>query len=266
MPKSVLLGPYVGDFSNEILTFRPYIRYISHITDPEINVYISSHANRSFLYDWIDKERFIPIYEHISRNELSQNGFVNDDITKTEFNQITKLIRAQIEDEVIEIQSLPYIKNTNTISIYQKYFTPFKIPQIETPDNINVVCIFDKSDQSIEVFDYINKKLDVIAIGSMNNGLEEKNILLKNVLFLDNYLIMFNCVEKSKLVVTNCSEWALICNIQGIPVFYWGHDFSLYKNSGILNFGNKKCMSICKSDSKDIVNMVLYCYKNIRGK
>jgi len=264
MSKAVLLGPYVGDFANEILTFRPYIRYISHITDPSTNIYISSHINRSFLYDWICKENFIPIYEHISRNEPSQNGFTHNDITKTEFNQITKFLRNGIQSESIEVYSLPYVKNTNIISLYQKFYTPFVIPQYNIKSHCDVVCIFSKTEHSRDVYYNLSNKLDVVVIGDMNNGLEERNILLKNIMFLDNYKLMFNYVYKSKLVVTDCSEWALICNLQKIPVFYWGLDSSLYKENGIMNFENRKCMSVCDMDIKSIVQMIVYCYEKVR--
>jgi len=261
--KSLLLGPYVGDFANEILTFRPYMRYISHITDPSTNIYLSSHPNRSFLYDWVDTNNFIPIYEHISRNEPGQNGFVHEDITKTEFNQITKLIRNGIQSDTVEIHTLPYVKNTNTISLYQKFYTPFVVPHCNILPHCDVVCIFNNTDHSRDVYYNLSNRLDVVVIGDMNNGVEERNILLKNIMFLDNYMIMFNYIQKAKLVVTNCSEWALICNLQKIPVFYWGMESSLYKDGGIMNFGNKKCMSICEMDTKGIVDMIKYCYKGI---
>lgn len=265
MSKAVLLGPYVGDFTNEITTFRPYMRYISHIVDKSTDVYVSSHANRSFLYDWVDEDRFIPIYEHISRNEPCQNGFIHSEITKTEFNQITKHIRNLIPCDNVEVHTLPYIKNINTISLYQKIFTPFVVPGYKVFDNIDIVGIFDKSDQSTDVYSMLSDIYNVTVVGDMNNGVEEHNIMLKNIMFFDNYLIMFNYIMNSKLVVTNCPEWVLICNLQGIPVFYWGHEFSLYKGNGIMNFGNKKCTSICDMDTKSIVSMVKYCYDSIGG-
>jgi hypothetical protein len=266
MLKSVLLGPYIGDFANEILTFRPYIRYITHITPPLTKIYISSHTNRSFLYDWINRDMFIPIYEHISRDEPNQSGFIHTGITKTEFNQITKTVRNKIDCDSVEIQTLPYVKNTNTISLYQKYYTPFVIPYYNVTNHCDVICIFNKSDQSRDVYYNLTNKIDVTVIGDMNNGLEERNILLKNIMFLDNYLIMFNYVKQSKLVITNCSEWALICNLHQIPVFYWGAEASMYKENGVMNFENKKCMSICEMDTKNIVDMIQYCYNNIIRK
>jgi len=262
--RAVLLGPYVGDFANEILTFRPYVRYISHITDPSTNIYISSHINRSFLYDWICEDNFIPIYEHISRDEINQNGFTHNDITKTEFNQITKFIRNKIDSDTVEIQTLPYIKNTKSISLYQKFYTPFVIPQYPTEIECDVVCVLSKSIQANEVFYNITNKLDALVIGDMNNGVEKRNVLLKNIMFLDNYRLMFNYIHRAKLVVTDCSEWALICNLQKIPVFYWGPDSSLYKDNGIMNFENKKCMSVCDMDIKSIVQMIVYCYEKVR--
>lgn len=263
MSRAVLLGPYVGDFANEITTFRPYMKYVSQIVDPDVCVYISSHTNRSFLYDWIPVSNFIPIYEHISRNELCQNGFIHSDITKTEFNQITKFIRSQIPHDDVEVQTLPYVKSVNSISLYQKIFKPFTIPNYNIKEEVEVVGIFDNSEQSRNVYDIISKRFDVTVLGDMNNGLEYHNILLKNIKYLDNYLIMFNYIKKAKMVVTNCSEWVIICNLQKIPVFYWGPDFSLYKGVGVMNFENKKCMSLCSMDTDSISSMILYHFNNI---
>lgn len=265
MSKAVLLGPYVGSFTQEILVFRPHIRYISHTTNGA-DIYISSHSNRSFLYDWIKPDNFLPIFEHITRNEPGQSGFIYDDITKTEFNQITKKIRGEIECDDVDIHTLPYVKNTNGISYYQKVYEPFTIPEFEIDHtDLNIVAIFDKTDQSKEVFDIISKMFSVVVVGDMNNGLEEENVLMKNLDLSNNYLKMFNYVNKCKLVVTNCPDWALICNCQGIPVFYWGQENSMYKTGGIYHFGNDKCTSICDMDSDSIANMISYSYDKLYG-
>jgi len=266
MSTAVLLGPYVGSFTQEILVFRPHIRYISQTIDGS-EIYISSHSNRSFLYDWIEPENFLPIYDHISRNEPGQVGFIYDEITKTEFNQITKKIRNDIEADDVEIHTLPYVKNTNGISYYQKTYSPFNIPDFEIDHtDLSIVAIFDKSDQSREVFDLLSEMFDVVVVGDMNNGLEDYNVLMKHPLYESNYLKMFNYIDKSKLVVTNCSDWALICNCQGIPVLYWGQNSSLFKDNGVMNFDNKKCTSICNMDSKSITDMVRYCYNRLYGE
>lgn len=266
MSKAVLLGPYVGSFTHEVLVFRPHIRYISH-TMEDVELFVSSHANRSFLYDWIPPQNFLPIYEHITRNEPGQVGFIYDEITKTEFNQITKKIRSEIPQEDVEVHTLPYVKSTNGVSYYQKIHTPFVIPDCEIEHkDLSVVGIFDQSDDSKAVYDILSQEFDVVIVGDMNNGLEEHNILMKEVSSFDNPLKMFNYVNKSKLVVTNCQDWALICNCQGIPVFYWGEDNSQFKENGVMNFGNKKCTSICDMDPKSIVNMVKYCYNKLYGE
>ncbi|MCK5016052.1 MAG: hypothetical protein KAS32_03180 [Candidatus Peribacteraceae bacterium] len=264
MSKSVLLGPYVGDFKQEVLVFRPYMRYISYISQ-EYEIFVSSHSNRSFLYDWVDDDNFLPIYEHISRNEVNQKGFIFQDITKTEFNQITKHIRDRIPFSDIDIHTLPYVKNTNGVSYYQKIYSSFTFPDIDIGESPDIVFIGDKSDQSSEVYSLLSDQFDVTVIGDMNNGLETYNEILKTPNFSDNYLRMFNYISKAKMVVTNCSEWVLICNSQQVPVFYCGADSSLFKNDGILNFDNKKCTSICDMDSDTMVNMVKYSYNKMYG-
>jgi len=263
MSKAVLLGPYVGSFTHEILVFRPYIRYISHITE-DAELFVSSHSNRSFLYDWIKPENFLPIYEHITRNEPGQVGFIYDEITKTEFNQITKKILSEIPYDETDFYTLPYVKNTNGISYYQKIYTPFTIPDFDFGHkNLNMIAVFDKSDESRQVFDLISEMFNVSVIGDMNNGLEDENILMKDLMFESTYLKMFNYINKCKLVITNCSDWALICNLQGIPVFYWGNQSSLFKSGGVMNFDNDRCTSICNMDAVDVASMVKYCYNNL---
>lgn len=264
MSKAILLGPYVGSFTHEILTFRPHIRYISHTLGGEADLFVSSHANRSFLYDWVSPDNFIPIYEHISRNEPSQVGFIYDDITKTEFNQITKKIKTEIPYDDVESHTLPYVKSTAGISYFQKLYSPFDIPDIDVGD-VDVVVIMDKSDESSIIYELLSQVMNVTVIGDMNNGLEDENILMRHPVFHDNYLKMFNYIKKAKYVVTNCGEWALICNCQGYPVFYWGQESSLYKTSGVMNFGNNKCSSICSMEPKSIVNMIRYCYDKMYG-
>ena len=48
MKKTVLaLGPYIGDFKNEILNFQPHIKWIHEVVGID-NVYVCTHRNRSF--------------------------------------------------------------------------------------------------------------------------------------------------------------------------------------------------------------------------
>lgn len=266
MNKSVLLGPYIGSFTQEILSFRPYIKYISEILSSDTNIYISSHSNRSFLYEWIDADNFIPVYEHLTRNEPSQVGFIHEKVTKTEFNQISRFICNQIGKDKIDVYNLPYAKNVNGISYYEKLYTPFSIPELEIEEDVDVVGVFNTSPQSKEVFNELQKIFNVLVIGNMNNGIEDNNIILKNIIFMNNYIKMFNYIKKAKLVVTNCNDWVVICNLQKIPVFYWGSDFSLYRSESIFNFDNKKCKSICEMDTGDIIKMIKFYYNQFSGE
>jgi hypothetical protein len=264
MSKAVLLGPYIGDFTHEIITFRPYIRYITEITEPGVDIYISSHSNRFFLYDWISPDNFIPVYEHITRDEPNQNGFIHETITKTEFNQITKVIKSKISSDDVEVYNLPYVRNTTGISLYQKVFSSFSIPYIDIDTDVDIVCIFNQENQPKEIYHTLLNSYKIEVMGNMNNGLEEYNPLMRNVMFLNNYLIMFNYINKANMVITNCSEWVIICNLQAIPVFYWGPEFSLFKSSGIMNFDNNRCMSVCDMGTDTIISMIKYHYKSVR--
>ena len=142
---NMLLGPYIGSFFHEITIFRPYIRYITSVSECD-DVYISSHSNRSFLYNWIKPDHFIPIHEHLTREERSQIGYMHDDIIKSEYNQLIKRTKLSIDGNVTNY-TLPYIKSTNTIPYQQKEYTDYNFPDMDIEeDNDFIVLIPDKSD------------------------------------------------------------------------------------------------------------------------
>ena len=120
---SILICPYIGSFSQEILIFIPYVRYILsilHDSDNSDVIIVASHSNRKFLYDDIGVD-FYPVFASISRNELCQKGVLYTEIDKQQFNQITKSIKNNIGG-ITDHYNIPYVKNHNQISYYQKIF------------------------------------------------------------------------------------------------------------------------------------------------
>lgn len=259
MLKNLLIGPYIGSFKYEILTFRPYIQYLLSILEYD-NVYISSHYNRSFLYDHIPNSQFIPIYSCITRDEINQVGYQYLDVNKQQYNKIVKSIKSNLTD-LSEHHSLPYIKSTNTISFYQKKLLPYVYPDIDIDINKDTICFIpDKSQESKDIYENIKTKYNVIVIGDINNGIEYDNILLKRFDYFDIvYKYMFNYIHKSLFVITSCPEWALICNIQNIPLVYWGNDSSMFKSDGVYGFNNNNIS--LKSMN---INMIKYMYENMK--
>ena len=236
----LLIGPYIGSFKYEIKIFIPYVNYLLNILNYN-NVVISSHDNRRFLYDYPCTE-FVPVYGNLTRNELDQNGIIFNGINKQQYTQISKMIKDDIGD-ISEQQSLSYIKNTNNISGSQLLYKRFNKKYNRTD---KIIFIPDKTKTCRELYHWlIEKELNISVIGDMNNGLAVYNELLKKPNYSDIvYKQMFEAVHNSKFVITPCSEWALICNLQNIPVLYWGNDCSVYKKGGMFGFENKNVISI----------------------
>ena len=239
----LLIGPYIGNFKYEIEIFIPYVNYLLNVLDLSKfdDIIISSHINRKFLYKY-PHTKFYPVYENITRNELDQEGIVFNGIDKQQYLQIAKMIKSDIGG-VKEQQMLSYIKNTNNIPRTQLIYNKFEYKYTKTD---NIIFIPDKSKKCRELYDWLShNNIKFSVIGNMNNGLAVYNDLLKKKNYFDIvYEYMFNGVHNSKFVLTPCSEWALICNLQKIPVLYWGDKCSLFKKNGMLWFNNKNNISI----------------------
>lgn len=253
--ENLLLGPYIGNFYHEIVTFRPYIKYISSVLECD-NTYISSHSNRSFLYDWIPHENFIPVYEHLSRGGVGHTGYTHSDISKAEFTQITKKISRIISPD-IDIYSLPYSKLTNIIPFHQKIYTPISFPDIDIDISDYISFIPDNTDETLDLYNSIKNDYNVVVVGDMSNGMEDENVVIKDPdYFTNGYIKIFNYIHKSKLVITPCDQWAMICNLQNIPVIYYGKNIGLFKKGGVYGFDNDNALSVCDITSKTVDYML----------
>ena len=260
------LGPFVGDFKQEIMVFRPYIKYICESVDYD-KVYISSHSNRSFLYNWIPTSNFLPIYNQITREEHKQKGFTHTDIHKRDFTHLTtkfkKDIRLFEDSPNITSYNLPYITSTNSVSIYQKSFTPLNTHKISYQKDI-VVLIPDK-DFDVKIYNELCELFDVIVVGDMKCGLPEHNIILKSPnYFVDNYRKIVDYIQNAKFTITNITHWAVIVNLLNKPLLYQGNECSLFKSSGIYNFGNEKTSSI-NIEIERLPSYAKYFYEKMYG-
>jgi hypothetical protein len=264
-------GPFIGDFEQEITTFRPYVEYIIH--KEKINpqsVYVSSHKNRKFLYNFLNQEKFIPIYENITRNELEQNGYLYNDISKQDFVQLIRLFknylakRESCQISTIKLYTIPYIKRSNFIGFDEKIFNKIKINPIDIIEQDFVVMIPDNNDYMYDLYIALKEYINVIVIGDLKTGLPEENLILKNnTYFHDNYNTIINYLQKSKLVITPISHWAFVCNLQQIPLFYWGDQLSMYKTDGIYGFNNQNVMSVCDMNFDNLLKQILNYYENL---
>jgi len=267
MIKSVaIIGPYIGDLEQELFAFRPYAKYVTSIADVD-KVYIISHYNRSFLYDWIPEEDFLPVFESLSREETKQHGYVHDDVSRSDYTQLIKFFKAKIRETHnkadIEVYTPPYIKSNSSISIYQKEFSDLLFPKININRSDYIAFIADKSKDFEEVYHTLKDMYDIIVIGSMSNGIEQENVILKSPdYFINGYTTMLNYINNAKLILTNCPIWAMVGNLMKKHMIFCGDTCSQYKPEGIYGFDNYNAVSV-DVGKKAIIEMVRYKYEKI---
>lgn len=267
MTKSVVvIGPYIGDLEQELFAFRPHAKYISSTVEAD-EIYISSHFNRSFLYDWIPEENFIPVFESLTRDETKQHGFLHDDVSRSDYSQLVKYLKNKVKDlhtrVEMEVFSPPYIKSTNTISIYQKEFSSLSFPKMSINKSDYIAFIVDQSKESKRIYDTLKSRYDILVMGNMSNGIENENLLLKDVDYFSNgYTALINYINNSRMVVTNCPVWAMVSNLMKKHMVFWGETCSQFKPEGIYGFDNRNAVSV-DIGRDSIISMIEFKYERI---
>lgn len=253
MSKNVLaLGPFIGSFEQEILTFRPHMRWIELNTDARSVMY-SSHFNRQFLYPHIPNRKFFPVLKQLTRQEIHQSGYSHKDVKQRDFMSFIRMFKDNVSEvsrcikKDIDQQSLPYVKYISPISVYHKVFEPIKVSKTKRKGDI--VFIPDEKmplEDAIAVFDHLNASGHRFSvIGDMKCHLPESNEILHHVDYLQSgYKKIVTAITNSKCVVTPCSHWAAIANLQGAPVFSWGSTIGQYRPEGIYHFDNFQSRSV----------------------
>jgi len=253
--KVLVCGPFIGDFEREILTFRPYCRWLQEVIDHDV-MYISSHSNRSFLYDFIPEDNFLPVYDNLSREETDQKGYINKQVIQKDYNLFVRNLKDNVMDrescnrKSVIHYTLNYIKSTPPYPIYNKIFESVVIPDIEISESNGrrVVLIPHKAETEERigrVFEHLRDNHNCLIIGDMNTHMPYINKILRYPDIFENcWKYMFAYMKDAKAVICPVSFWTAICNFQGFPVFSWGEGVSLYKNGGMYDFNNKKSMVI----------------------
>jgi len=263
--KSVLaLGPFIGSFEQEILTFRPHMKWIEANTDYK-HVFYSSHFNRKFLYPQVSNRKYLPVYKQLTRQEIHQSGYSHKDVDQKDFMSLIRVYKENITSKTgcakkdINQQSLPYVKYISPISIYHKIFEPIKVPVSKRSGY--VVFIPDMSmpvEDSMSIFDHLGSVCKFSVIGDMKCHLPESNEILQSVDYLQNgYQKIITAITNSKAVITPCSHWTAIANLQGAPVISWGENVGQYREQGIYNFNNSKSRIIYHDEETDIEKLLV---------
>jgi len=264
--KIIGIGPYVGDFEQELLTFRPYVKWLSMILDYD-NLYLNTHINRRFLYDFVPDENIIPVYETFSRNELGQNGYMHVDLSKKDFLLLVKKFKEKIIDiencnkNDVEMYHLNYSRNLSNHHYYNKIFD-----EIQKPNDINIplkhknkIVFIPDRNENVNKLGILTGYLkdvygdDIITVGNMESWFSSDNVILKYPDYFANgwkYILCY--ILESKCVICPLSYWTSLCNLQKKPVFSWGENPSQYRQDGILNFDNDKCVVIPSNNDTDV--------------
>jgi hypothetical protein len=269
----LLIGPYLGSFKEEILNFRPYARWLYDVMDYD-RVYINTHSNRKFLYyDFLEPEYVISIFENISRDELAQNGFINDDIDQKNYSLIVKSLkdyiacRENIDKKDIDQQSLNYVKNYYPIETHKKRFEKIERLNFYNEYEDKIVFIPDESSNRKFLF-FIKEYLDLeyfdyVIAGDKRTYFQEENVVVNRIDYFSNgWKYNIKLIQDAKAVICPISHWTTLCNLHNIPVFSWGSSVGQHRPNGIYHFNNKKCFSfpVSNSTKSDCIIDMLNCF------
>jgi len=266
----LLIGPYIGDWEHEITTFRPYAKWISENVDAN-KIFISSHFNRQFLYDWIPNKHFIPVYEHLTRNEKQQQNYLHESIDNKDYKFLIKESKQQICKKLnISIRqilhyTISYLESTPHYSWYQKIFTPINIDPIPN-DYILYIPSKNVSDNiNKKYYNYLNTTYNnVYMIGDSHCYKFDHFINYQIDYYETGYKNLMKYLLGCKLIITPCSQWTMLCNLHNLPVFSWGDCRQYMKNSDY-GFNNNNNYILISNDFKRVIKSIDY-FKNVREK
>lgn len=275
----LLVGPYIGSFEEEIINFRPYARWLYDIFDFDV-IYINTHSNRKFLYNFLPVDYVISTFEYLSRDEISQNGYTHDSINSKDYNLIIKGLKervSQIEDcnkKDLIVKNLGYTKSTTPMSYHSKKFERIDTDiEIKEEHKKKIVFIPSKNiprKQLREIKIFLDDREDYLVVGDLKTRYQQNNPVIKMIDYFENgYKYIVQCITEAKAVICPMSHWTIISNLQGVPVFSWGENVGQFKEGGIYHFGNKGCYAIPVSqdtNTKILVDMVDFFVREINNE
>jgi hypothetical protein len=254
-------GPFIGDFEQEVVTFRPYVRWCYETSECD-KMYVNTHSNRMFLYDFLSDDNLIPVPEQLSRAEGEQKGYIHTLIAPKDFNILVKFFK----DEVVLREGcnkrdlhkvmVNYVKSTAHYSVYKKTFTKIRNINIKNPYKGKVVFIpyGDRRKRLLYIKEFLK---NYVIIGNQQTRFRDENVILNRIDYFSNgWKLMVKIITEAKAVICPVSFWTYICNLQQVPVFSWGENVGQFKEDGIYHFGNKKCTAIASMRNDILVKMI----------
>lgn len=276
----LLLGPYIGSFKEEILNFRPYARWLYDVLDFD-KVYLNTHSNRKFLYlDFMEPKYIVSTFENISRDELSQVGYINEEVDQKEYNLLLRGIKDYIADKEniskrdIKQHSINYIKSTPQIETHKKRFEKIVLHNDDKRYKDKIVFIPDESGIKrimSGIKEYLDlENLDYVIAGDQRTYFQNENIVLQMIDYFENgWKTNLQLVTNAKLVIAPIGHWATIANLQSVPLFTWGENVGQYKEDGIYHFGNKRSLAFpadIDTNVDNVIGMLNYFIKEVNNE
>jgi len=265
----ILNGPYIGNWEQELLMFRPYVSWV-HAMLPDDDIFVSSHINRRFLYDWVNDDRFIPVYEMLSREEENQFKNIHKDITLKNYTLLlknTKVIINSMYEKKKKIKTYTPNYTVNITTQLPLYNKIFKRVSIEKKLNDNIIFIPDIKEQEniiYDVYKHLDSNYNTIIIGDTSTYLPDKNVIFEMIDYFENgYKRILEYITGAKAVICPAGHWAMLANLQAVPVFTWGRNINQYKKNGIYNFDNN-CITLATNEDTDtmiIIKMIDFFIK-----
>lgn len=238
---NILCGPYVGSFEQEILTFRPHIKWISENLKYD-SLIVSTHLNRQFLYDDIPNIKFHTINYELSISENRQFGLLNSNLTKKEYVDYCKTVKDEvatnfsISKKTIRHYPLLYSQSPAQFSSFQKSFSKINNTtkdirkKLDSNDILFIPHISESEEKCVNLFNMLKKNNNVVIAGDSKIHLNEKNIIIKRPDYFTNvYRCIIKWLDECKIVVCPASHWTFLAQLQECPVYSWG-SISQYKN------------------------------------
>jgi hypothetical protein len=232
----VAVGPFVGSFETEILSFRPYVTWLYKNVKFD-KFYVSSHYNSRFLYDFLEDDQFISVISNeLSDDKNSQVNYFHEKIPHKTFLRYTRNFKNQVsklngnKKENVKIIGISYTKLSDPIILAKKCFEKIKV---SSEKGYNYI-LYD----SEPVIEYLNYKL------------------IKNC---SSSYKLIEVISNAECVVCKAGFYTILANLQGIPVFSWCSSYpGKYRSNGIYNFGNKKAhITYCEDNRTDIIERAL---------
>lgn len=270
--KVLAIGPYIGSMEEELLTFRPYARWLTEVVDYD-KVYISTHSNRFFLYNFIPNDNLISVFHNFSRDEKNQKGYIYKKVNKKDFNLLIRKFKEDVTEREgcskkdIENHFISYTKNKNPYSIYKKIFEKIPRPNIKIPkENKNRVIFIpsrkERWNRLNSIYKHLKTWYNPLVIGDSMCYFVKSNYVLNELDYFKNgWKYIIEHIMEAKTIICPISYWTAIANLQNKKVFSWGRNPGQYREGGIYYFGNENnhiIPSDPKTENEKIIKSIDY--------